>query len=64
MRLEEPLCNAPNVRITLAGTGLKTNALNQTKSLIATSCGVALRYTIDEGTYFGAQHKTVEVIDE
>lgn len=27
------------------------------------SCGVALRYIIDEGTYYGAQHKTVEVID-
>ncbi|WP_198591716.1 hypothetical protein [Vibrio sp. 10N.286.49.B3] len=28
------------------------------------SCGVALRYIIDEGTYYGAQHKTVEVVDE
>ncbi|MCE7626418.1 hypothetical protein LZT04_01045 [Vibrio fluvialis] len=28
------------------------------------SCGVTLRYIIDEGTYYGAQHKTVEVVDE
>ncbi|HHY0444305.1 TPA: hypothetical protein ACVU4T_001203 [Vibrio parahaemolyticus] len=28
------------------------------------SCGVRLRYTIDEGTYYGAQYMTVEVIDE
>ncbi|MDN3696533.1 hypothetical protein QWY97_04105 [Vibrio cortegadensis] len=28
------------------------------------SCGVMLRYIIDEGTYYGAQHKTVEVVDE
>lgn len=27
-------------------------------------CDVMLRYTIDEGTYYGAQHKTVEVVDE
>lgn len=28
------------------------------------NCGVTLRYTIDEGTYYGAQHMTVEVVDD
>jgi hypothetical protein len=28
------------------------------------SCGVMLRYVINEGTYYGAQHMSVEVIDE
>lgn len=28
------------------------------------SCNVTLRYVIDEGAYYGAQHKTVEVVDE
>ncbi|WP_318489145.1 hypothetical protein [Photobacterium leiognathi] len=28
------------------------------------SCSVTLRYIIDEGTYYGAQHKTIEVVDE
>lgn len=26
------------------------------------SCSVVLRYILDEGTYYGAQHKTVEVV--
>ncbi|MDH5896799.1 hypothetical protein [Vibrio splendidus] len=26
-------------------------------------CQEILMYTIDEGTYYGAQHKTVEVVD-
>ncbi|WP_198597061.1 hypothetical protein [Vibrio breoganii] len=28
------------------------------------SYGVMLRYTINEGTYYGAQHKTAEVVDD
>lgn len=27
-------------------------------------CGETLRYKIDEGTYLGAQHKTIEVMDD
>ncbi|MDP5253443.1 MULTISPECIES: hypothetical protein [unclassified Vibrio] len=27
-------------------------------------CEEALRYQIDEGTYLGAQHITIEVVDE
>ncbi len=27
-------------------------------------CSVTLRYSIDEGTYYGAQHMTVEVVDD
>ncbi|MDN3613073.1 MAG: hypothetical protein ACPG5L_11410 [Vibrio gallaecicus] len=27
-------------------------------------CNETLMYTIDEGTYYGAEHKTVEVIDK
>ena len=27
-------------------------------------CGVSLMYEIDEGTYYGAQHKTLIVVDE
>lgn len=28
------------------------------------NCGVTLCYTIDEGTYYGAQHMTVKVVDD
>ena len=28
------------------------------------SCGVTLRYVIDERTYYSAQHKTIEVVDD
>lgn len=28
------------------------------------SCEVALRYWIDEGTYYGAQHTSIEVVDD
>lgn len=27
-------------------------------------CDESLRYEIDEGTYYGAQHKTIEVVDD
>ncbi|QFI36323.1 hypothetical protein FR932_00080 (plasmid) [Moritella marina ATCC 15381] len=27
-------------------------------------CDEQLRYKIDEGTYYGAQHQTVEVVDD
>ena len=28
------------------------------------SCGVTLRYVIDERTYYSAQHKTIEIVDD
>ncbi len=28
------------------------------------NCNEKLRYAIDEGTYYGAQHKTIEVVDD
>lgn len=27
-------------------------------------CNTLLRYTIDEGTYYGAQHKELEIVDD
>lgn len=27
-------------------------------------CGETLRYEVDEGTYLGAQHITIEVVDD
>lgn len=27
-------------------------------------CDEKLRYTTDEGTYYGAQHNTIEVVDD
>ena len=28
------------------------------------SCGESLRFSIDEGTYFGATHQTIEIVDD
>ena len=27
-------------------------------------CGESLRYCVDEGTYYGAQHQTIELADD
>ncbi|MEZ9763920.1 hypothetical protein [Vibrio lentus] len=43
---------------------IEDECIEPNKEFDCPNCGVALRYIIDEGTYYGAQHKTVEVVDE
>ncbi|WP_318471906.1 hypothetical protein [Photobacterium leiognathi] len=43
---------------------IKNECIDPNEEFGCPSCDVTLRYTIDEGTYYGVQHKTVEVVDE
>ena len=61
MRREKLLCNAQNVRTTL--DWIEDECIEPNEKFDCPSCNVTLRYVIDEGTYYGAQHKTVEVVD-
>lgn len=61
MRREEPPCNALNVRTTW--DWIEDECIELNEEFDSPSCCVTLRYTIDEGTYYSAQHKTVEVVD-
>ncbi|WP_305461967.1 hypothetical protein [Photobacterium leiognathi] len=43
---------------------IEKECIEPNEEFVCPSCDVTLRYTIDEGTYYCAQHKTVEVVDE
>ena len=43
---------------------LETECIEPNEEFNCPHCDEVLRYEIDEGTYLGAQHFTVEVVDE
>ncbi|EGU39918.1 MULTISPECIES: hypothetical protein [Vibrio] len=43
---------------------VEEEAIEPNEEFDCPECEATLMYTIDEGTYYGAQHKTVEVIDD
>lgn len=46
------------------GVEIEDERIEPNEEFECPNCGVMLRYTIDEGTYYGAQHKSVEVVDD
>ena len=43
---------------------LEDECIDPNEEFEYTDCGENLRYEIDEGTYLGAQHVTIEVVDD
>ncbi|WP_175349853.1 hypothetical protein [Aliivibrio fischeri] len=62
MRRKEPLCNTLNVKT--ISDWVEGECIEPNEKFDCPSCGVTLRYAIDEGTYYGTQHMIVEVVDE
>jgi DNA-directed RNA polymerase subunit RPC12/RpoP len=42
---------------------IEDEAIEPNEEFECPECDVTLMYAIDEGTYYGAEHKTVEVVD-
>ena len=43
---------------------LKDECIEPNETFDCPHCDETLRYEVDEGTYFGAQHVTIEVVDD
>lgn len=55
--------DCPSCEDTIGWEWVEEQAIEPNEEFECPECGECLMYTIDEGTYYGAQHKTVEVID-
>ena len=54
----------PTCEKTIEFYWLETECIEPNEKFNCPHCDEVLRYEIDEGTYLGAQHVTIEVVDE
>lgn len=54
----------PECETIISWEWLEEEAIKANETFYCPHCDIPLRYMIDEGTYYGAQHITIEVVDE
>lgn len=54
----------PNCEKHLRRDWLEHECIEPNDTFDCPHCAEHLRYSVDEGTYFGAQHVTIEIVDD
>ena len=54
----------PACEHTISWNWLKSELIEAIDAFECPNCSIELRYIIDEGTYYGALHQAIEIVDE
>lgn len=54
----------PNCEKTISWNWIESEGMEGGDEFECPSCAVELRYSIDKGTYYGAQQQTLKIVDD
>ncbi|MFC1234423.1 hypothetical protein [Vibrio sp. F74] len=63
-QLRKLVMHCPTCEKHIGWEWLEEESIEPNEEFECPHCGEALRYENDEGTYYGAQHITIEVVDD